>query len=472
MLAAATNLDSLSTALQYPSQKILFRGNSPYGRLVVTESAGQINFIENGLPVISTNNVQQVEETVHYAMAQRPDARRVLLVAGGVSGTATEILKYGVGQVTYVELDPLIIDVGRRFMPASLSDPRIQIINTDGRQFLRQTDRAFDVIIVDVPDPSTFQINRFFTSEFFREARHHLSTGGVLSLALGRYENYVSPELAQMLASATRTLEPSFRNVLLIPGGRVFILASDGQLHRDIATRIEQAGVATMLMNRNYLDAMLTQDRMTDLAEAGGRSASLNEDFNPVLYYYHLLYWMSQFKVSLGLMEAVLLILPVIYLVRIRAVPLAIFASGFAASVLEVVLLLAFQVLSGSVYYQIGVIVTLFMAGLAAGAFLANRRCSTAPRTALAKLGFALAALGGLIPLILLALAGAGGWWASTTGVQAVIGLLTFALACLVGMQFPLAGQAESAETALTASRLYTADLAGACAAPCWPARC
>ena len=462
-LAAATDLDGISTSLQYPGQRIVFRGNSPYGRLVVTESAGQINFIENGLPILSTNNVQQVEEAVHYAMAQRPGARRVLLVAGGVSGTAKEILKYGVGEVTYVELDPLIIDVGRRLLPEGLDDRRIRVVNTDGRQFLRQAGRAYDVIIVDVPDPSTSQINRFYTAEFFRDAKRRLSAGGVLSLALGHYENYLSPELAQMLASARKTLGTSFRNVLLIPGGRVFILASDGELYGDIAARIEQAGVPTTLMNRHYLDAALAPDRMADLARATTRPAAMNEDFSPVLYYYHLRYWMSQFKVSFGLMEAALLALLAVYLVRIRPVPLAVFAAGFAASSLEVVLLLAFQVLCGSVYRQLGVIVTLFMAGLAAGAFLANRRTSTAPRKDVARLGLALAAMGGLIPLALMGLArGTGGWLASTAGVQVVIGAITFVVAGLAGMQFPLAALAESADSGLTASRLYAADFVGA----------
>ena len=45
-------------------------------------------------------------------MAQRPDARRVLLVSGGASGTALEVLKYPVDAVDYVELDPLILDCG------------------------------------------------------------------------------------------------------------------------------------------------------------------------------------------------------------------------------------------------------------------------------------------------------------------------------------------------------------------------
>src|ERR1039458_8016330 len=60
---------------------------------------------------------------------------------------------------------------------------------------------------------------------------------------------------------------------------------------------------------------------------------------------------------------------------------LVLFASGFAGSALEVVLLLAFQVLCGSVYHQVGVIVTVFMGGLAVGAVLTN--CSSRRKEAL-----------------------------------------------------------------------------------------
>ena len=471
-LAAATDLDGLSTALQYPGQAVLFRGSSPYGRLVVAESAGQVTLIENGLPVLSTSDVQQVEEAVHYAMAQRPAARRVLLIAGGVSGTAKEILKYRPEEVTYVELDPLILDVGRRFLPGSLEDPRIRVVAADGRQFLRQTDLAYDVIIVDVPDPSTSQLNRFYTEEFFRQARLRMVPGGVLSVAIGHYENYVSDELSAVLSTARATLRRAFRNVLPIPGGWVFLLASDGELHADIAERVERAGVPTKLMNHHYLDATLTPGRLSAVAEAAARPAEVNRDFAPLLYYRHLQYWMSRFKTGLGPLEAVLLAAMAAYLIFLRPVATAVFAAGFAASAMEVVLLLAFQALCGSVYRQLGVIVTLFMAGLAAGAMLADRLRPRAPGRLVANLGFALAALGGLTPIVLSALAGAEGWLASPAGVQAVIGLLTFLLAGLVGTQFPIAGRAELATASLAgdgpgagaaaASRLYTADFVGA----------
>jgi spermidine synthase len=535
------NADALSTSLQFPGQNVLFRGNSPYGRLVVTESGGETNFIENGIAVVSTPNVEQVEEATHYAMAQRPDARRVLLVSGGVAGVAKEILKYNVTGVDCVELDPLVIETGRRFLPEHFADPRIRVIATDARQFVRQAGAAltrwgettgepllkrnltgsngsrvrsphrleadetsftnhYDVVILALPDPSTAQLNRFFTVEFFSGIKRVLADGGVLSFALGRYENYVSPELARLLASAHRSLQQSFANILALPGGRVFFLASDGPLHGDIAARVEAQGVPTKLMNRHYLDAMLTADRMADIQRAVSQPAALNRDFSPMLYFYHLRHWMSQFTLSFGALQAVLLLLLLVYLIRLRGSALVLFASGFAGSALEVVLLLAFQVLCGSVYHQVGVIVTVFMAGLAVGAMWANR-CKVAQTSKsavsqvsqpadrlqshhqptgksaiqqvwkpalqdahvlLAALAIGIAALATLLPPLLFSLNRMGGTAASLLAIKAVIALLTLILAVLVGAQFPLANRLQFDGTATGASRLYTADFVGA----------
>ncbi len=478
--------DALSTALQFPGQNVLFRANSPYGRLVVTESGGETNFIENGIAVVSMPNVEQVEEAAHYAMAQRPGARRVLLVSGGVAGVAKEILKYNVADVDCVELDPLVIETGRRFLPEHFADPRIHVIATDARQFVRQTTNRYDVVILAMPDPSTAQLNRFFTVEFFSGVKRVLADGGVLSFALGRYENYVSPELALLLASAHRSLKPSFANILVLPGGRVFFLASDSPLHGDIAARVEAQGVPTKLVNRHYLDAMLTADRRADIQRAVSQPAALNRDFSPMLYFYHLRHWMSQFTLSFGALQAVLLLLLLVYLMRLRGPALVLFASGFAGSALEIVLLLAFQVLCGSVYHQVGVIVTVFMVGLAVWAMLTNRSSrreealtgesqidqsllTSAPtsskdysRRSLTALAFALAGYAILIPLLLPLLNRMGGTTASLLAIKAVIGLLTLVLAVLVGAQFPLANRLQFDGTAAGASRLYTADFVGA----------
>jgi spermidine synthase len=460
-VALLCDLDALSTRLQYPRQHIVARANSPYGKLIVTESDGQYDFIENGIPITSTRDDQHVEEAVHYAMAQRPAARQVLLVSGGISGTAKEILKYGVRQVDYVELDPLILAFGKRYLPESLADPRIRVINTDGRLFVKQASAQYDVVIIDIPAPATAQLNRFYTAEFLAEVKRALAGDGVVGFALGQYENYVSPGLASMLSSTCLSVKQSFHNVLMIPGSRIFFLASDGPLSADVASRIEQRHIQTRLVNRHYLAAMLTPDRMADLANATAQPAAVNKDFSPVLYYYHLRHWMSQFDVRFGVIEVGLFLALGFYLVRLRGSAFVLFASGFAASTLEVVLLLAFQVLCGSVYHQVGVIVTVFMAGLALGAWIANRPSDFGLRS-LSVLAFLIAAYAALPPLLLPLLNRMGGSTASLAMVKAIIALLTLALAVLVGMQFPLANRLEFDGTAAGAARLYAADFVGA----------
>jgi spermidine synthase len=479
VVALLFNPDGLSTRLQYQRQHIVARVSSPYGKLIVTESDGQFDFRENGVPITSTRDDQHVEETVHYAMAQRPEARQVLLVCGGISGTAREILKYGVREVDYVELDPLILALGKRYLPENLADARIRVINTDGRLFVKQTQEHYDVVIIDVPAPSTAQLNRFYTAEFLGEVKRVLAKDGVVCFALGQYENYVSPDLARMLSSACLAAKQSFHNVLAIPGSRVFFLASDGPLFADIASRIEQFGIKTQLVNRHYLAAMLTPDRMADLAGAIAQPAAMNRDFSPILYYYHLRHWMSQFNVRFGLMQVGLLVLLGFYLIRLRGSAFVLFASGFAASALEVVLLLVFQVLCGSVYHQVGVIVTVFMAGLALGALLMNRLpTSRSPQQralincrlqiadcrfgSLSLLALLIAAYAVILPLFLPLLNHLGGSAASIFLIKAIVVLLTLILAVLVGMQFPLANRLEFDGTIAGASRLYTADFIGA----------
>jgi spermidine synthase len=456
------DLDRISTRALFPGQEVVFKDNSPYGSLVVTRSAGQYTFVENGVVLFSTGNVEQVEETVHYAMAQRPHARRVLLVSGGVCGTAKEILRYEVQAVDYVELDPLIIRVARLYLPDALADPRIHVVNTDGRLFVRQSPHRYDVVIVDVPDPLNSQINRFYTREFFGQVAGRLTADGVLCISLGHYENYLSDELADLIAVTHRTLSGQFENVLVLPAGKIYYLASDGPLTTDVAGRIERQGIETQLVGRHYLDGILTPDRLAAVRRAITPEAPVNGDFNPILYYYDLRYWMSQFKWRFGFMEAVFLLMLIVGLLRARPVSFAIFTTGLAASALEVVLLVGFQVLYGCVYHQVGLIVTMFMIGLGIGSFTMNRLLPQRSRKDLVWLEAAVAVYAVGLPFVLMTLGRLEAVTLQLAASQLVVPLLALGLAVLVGLEFPLAGKADFRTVSDTAARLYTADYLGA----------
>ena len=462
-VALAVDLDTASTDLQYAGRKVVFSGSGRYGRLVVTESAGQHDFISGGVPLFSTHQIERAEETVHYAMCQRPHAPRVLLVAGGVSGTVREILKYGPQRIDYVELDPMIVTAARRFLPDRLADPRVHVIHDDGRRWVKRTLHRYDVVIVDVPDPVSSQLNRFYTREFFREVRAVLATDGVLCFSLGGPENYLSEELALLLGSAHQTVAEVFNNVQPIPGGRVFFLASDGPITRpdELADRIAESGVRTDYVNHHYLDGHLTAERLDQLGRAIATDAPANRDLSPILYYYSLRRWLTRFDVPLGVLAGGLVVCTALYLTRIRPVTLAIFTTGFAAAALEMVLILAFQAFYGYVYEKLALIMTAFMAGLAAGSLTANKLLPILRRAHLARLQLSVAIFAGALPVLLMAIGGAPGGAIGDFCRHAVIPLLTFILAALVGAEFPLAGAADFRTLTGTAASLYTADLTG-----------
>jgi len=248
----------------------------------------------------------------------------------------------------------------------------------------------------------------------------------------------------------------------MLPGTKVFFLASDGPLTTDVAARLAERGVAARYVSADALRGLLTADRLAELRRAASAGAPVNRDFRPVLYYRHLRYWIRRFDVRFGVLEGALLAGVVLLLVRVRPVPLALFTTGFAASSLEVVLLLGFQVLCGSVYYQVALIVTMFMLGLAVGSLAMNRLLDRCGRRELVKIELGVAAFAGVVPLGLLGLARLEGP-AGHAAAQVAVPAMALLLAALVGMEFPLAGKADFRSVTTTAGRLYAADLAGAC---------
>lgn len=462
VVMGVSGVDAWSTRRQFPGQEIVFTGNSPYGRVVLTRADGQLNLSENGVATPLAADPARVEETVLCALAQRPDARHVLLLGGGVTGTGRLLLEHGVARVTYVELDPLVVELGRRFLPENLDDPRIEVLATDGRRHVRSTTNRYDIVIIDTPDPVTSQLNRLYTVEFFARVKKVLNPNGVIGFGLSRYENTVSPELERILATAHRSLCDVFGRVLMLPLGRVFFVASDGELYTDVADRLSRSPAQIQWMKTSYLRAMLSEDRMSDMQRAVSAPAMLNTDFRPVLYFLNLRHWLSQFGKVPTVFVVLLVVAVALYVWRVGTVSRAVLASGVAASSLEVALLLAVQVACGALYQQLGLVVAVFMAGLAMGGWLGREALWLSPKRSLGRLVTGIGLYAVVLPWTLQWIVGGAGGGVGMGVAMAWILLLTVMLAVLVGAVFPIAGRALASEFVSSASRLYTADFVGA----------
>ncbi|MFQ6037400.1 MAG: hypothetical protein ACE5LV_02165, partial [Candidatus Aminicenantales bacterium] len=104
------------SAFDLPSQKIFWKPfplietkDTPYGKLQIIKTHEQVSLYNNTLLVYSYPDLAASEESVHFALLQRPQARSALLIGGGAGGGLSQALKYPHLKVDYVELNPEII---------------------------------------------------------------------------------------------------------------------------------------------------------------------------------------------------------------------------------------------------------------------------------------------------------------------------------------------------------------------------
>ncbi len=163
---------------------------------------------------------QEAVVAAHFAMVQHPDPKRVLLIGGGTRGTLREIVRHPIERVDYVELDPVVTELAREYLGpetvAALDHERVRLIHGDGRSFVKSEAGEYDLIIVDVPEPSTAVLNRYYTKEFFQEAAERLNRDGVLAIGAASTADLRSPAVANRNATIYHTLRSVFPDAVAV----------------------------------------------------------------------------------------------------------------------------------------------------------------------------------------------------------------------------------------------------------------
>lgn len=166
--------------------RVLYDSETDHQRLRVFENAtfGRVLTLDDVVQVTEGDNFIYHEMLSHVPILAHGAARRVLIIGGGDGGMAREVLRHAsVAHVTMIEIDAGVVDFSRQYLPGisagAFDDPRLHLTIADGAAFLRDTERQFDVIIVDSTDP-VGPGEVLFTNSFYGHARRALSPGGIL----------------------------------------------------------------------------------------------------------------------------------------------------------------------------------------------------------------------------------------------------------------------------------------------------
>ncbi len=186
---------------RFEISKILLRSKTDLQDLVIFENPhfGRILALDGVIQTTERDEPCYHEMISHVPILAHGAAREVLIIGGGDGGALRDVLKHAsVERATMVEIDRSVVDMCAEYLP-SLSDGafennRADILIADGVKFVKETDRRFDVIIVDSTDPIGPAIP-LFSNDFYADCRNILTGDGIIVCQSG--VGFVQPDEAQ-----------------------------------------------------------------------------------------------------------------------------------------------------------------------------------------------------------------------------------------------------------------------------------
>ena len=160
---------------------------SPYYRVTLIHHGTRAQIFVNGIPHQEASTIadRREREPFYFFPYERVSAKpRSMLIVGAGNGNDVAIaLDEGVEHVDAVEIDPRLQQIGSEIHPERpYQDPRVDVHIQDGRAFLEQTERTYDLILFALPDSLTLVAGQsslrlesyLFTKEAMESAREHL----------------------------------------------------------------------------------------------------------------------------------------------------------------------------------------------------------------------------------------------------------------------------------------------------------
>jgi len=440
----------------YPGQEVIEARETPFGRLTITKMEEQVTLYENSIPLPVEGDAAKREEAVHYGMLAHPRPERVLMISGGIGGTIEEVFKYPGVHLDYLEINPWLVPMVSRHIKFPVHRD-LNIINKDPRIYLRQTSKKYDVILVNVPDPGSAELNRYYTREFFRLLNSRLNEEGIVSISIPAAGNYMN-ETSRILHSVTyNTLLSEFMFLRIIPGNRDFYLASDNPLVGSFREYYQNAGITNLYVNPGYIQDELIAGRSSQIISEISEKHGINSDLKPFIYLQVYRKWLEKSGIDYRIIPLALFLVIILAFLVLGPLNLGLFTGGFTSSSLEFILILWLQVIYGFIYQMTGLIFATFMAGIVAGTIYGR----IIYRTVTIKAYYGIQASFAIFSLIISGLMAVFPFHSNISISIILIFSLILIAGMLMGVQFAMSVNLRTAGIIRSAGESFSADLLG-----------
>jgi spermidine synthase len=184
--SVASGRDLFQRTMESPDYDVLFYEPGKQSTVAVMrwKISGELGLIVDNDSQAGTHAHLQVSLRLlgHLPLLFHPAPKDVLVVAFGAGMTTGSALQHPIERLDQIELSSSVIRAAPLFAPFNhdpLADPRLRLIQDDGRNYLLSTDQTYDVITSDPIDPDDAGVTSLYSKEYYELIRDRLRPGGV-----------------------------------------------------------------------------------------------------------------------------------------------------------------------------------------------------------------------------------------------------------------------------------------------------
>lgn len=355
-----------------PARSLLLRGvkvhesiDTPFGNITSGTFGGEMTVYYDHRPLFFSGDIITAEENIHYALLQRKGYDKVMLISGGLNRHLEELQKHDIRELVYLEPDPGIIAAGKA-RDTICGTMKVSVISSDPITFMKNDGETWDAVLQLIPPPSTLSVNRYYTVEYFRLVKEHLSADGIFMCTPMPGFNYSPESYRKAFSPLYNALADTFSHVSIIPGASLYAIASAHPLTSSVVRLAEASGIQNSYVNGDYLDDNEIRAKREQILSQVDREAGINSALRPLSALFANMLSLERMGIRGGLviLLVVLMIIPLIFAGRGGVM---MFASSAGLAGFGMIMIFILQMAIGNIYLLSAVILTLLMAGLAAG---------------------------------------------------------------------------------------------------------
>lgn len=249
------------TGQHFLIDKMIYEKETIHHKVIIFKNNifGNVMAIDDIIQTTEKDEFIYHEMLTHIPIFSHNSIKDVLIIGGGDGGILREICRHQtIKNITMVEIDIEIINLSKKYFPHhsnnSYKDSRLKLVIDDGLNFIKNTQKKFDLIISDSTDPVGCGKN-LFSSEFYFNCKQSLNKNGIFVAQNGVFFLQKNESIFTY-----KTLKKYFHDVSFyqacIPtyygGAMIFAWATDNMEFRKTSLKNLKARIKNTKLSFNY----------------------------------------------------------------------------------------------------------------------------------------------------------------------------------------------------------------------------